>query len=136
MGRGAGNWAAALAADAVAVVLFAAGGRNAHDEGSGAGGLISTAAPFLVGVAVAWLASPSARRHPIVLRTGVTVWLAAVAVGMVLRRAVWDRGTALSFVVVATVVLGVLIVGWRAMWVFARRRRELPSAAPPSKAGR
>jgi hypothetical protein len=66
--------------------------------------------------------------------TGVTVWLATAAIGLLLRRVVWDRGTALSFVIVATVVLGVLLVGWRAIWAIALRRRGLQSASPPSKA--
>jgi hypothetical protein len=67
--------------------------------------------------------------------TGVTVWLATVVIGLLLRRIVWDRGTAISFVIVATVVLGALLVGWRAIWAIAQRRRELQSASPPSKAG-
>jgi hypothetical protein len=40
------------------------------------------------------------------------VWAATVAGGMLLRR-VADQGTALPFVVVATVVLGVAMVGPR-----------------------
>ena len=34
---------------------------------------------------------------------------------MLLRRTLWDRGTALAFVVVATAFLGAVIVGWRAV---------------------
>ena len=55
---------------------------------------------------------------------------------MLLRRVVWDRGTALSFVIVTTVVLGVLLLGWRWIWSLTGRRREIRSALPPSKAGR
>jgi hypothetical protein len=66
----------------------------------------------------------------------VVVWLAAVVVGLVLRRTVWDRGVAISFVIVTALVLGALLVGWRALWVFTHRQRAVQSASPPSKAGR
>ena len=130
------RWFGAITADIAAVVLFAAAGRNAHDESSGRSAVMTIAAPFLVGLLVGWIASAGVRRHPLAVRSGVTVWLTTVVIGLILRRTVWDRGTAVSFVIVATLVLGALIVGWRALWVFAHRRRELPSASPPSKAGR
>jgi hypothetical protein len=59
------------------------------------------------------------------------VWLATVAMGLVLRRFVWDRGTAFSFVVVTTLVLGALILGWRAIWARAQRRGGIRSPSPP-----
>ena len=47
---------------------------------------------------------------------------------MALRGLVFDRGTAPSFVVVAAIVLGVLLLGWRlAVRVVGQRRR---GAAP------
>jgi hypothetical protein len=36
-----------------------------------------------------------------------------VAVGMLLRNLVFDRGTALPFIIVATCFTGALLVGWR-----------------------
>jgi hypothetical protein len=46
---------------------------------------------------------------------------------MVLRRTVFDRGTAFSFIVVASVFTGVLLLGWR---LVARRmnRRVTPDS--------
>jgi uncharacterized membrane protein YbjE (DUF340 family) len=130
-------WIAPAVADVVAVLLFAVAGRNAHDESSsGISTVVTIAAPFLIGLAAGWVASSSARRTPTAVRTGVLLWVTTVGLGLVLRRTVWDRGTALSFVIVAALVLGGLLIGWRAMFVFAHRRRELPSATPPSKAGR
>ena len=133
---GAPRWAGAIAADIAAVVLFATAGRNAHDESSGLSAVHDHCRPVSRRPAgrvdrESWRPEPAPRA-----RTGVTIWLTTVAIGLVLRRTVWDRGTALSFVIVATLVLGALIVGWRAMWVFAHRRRGIPSASPPSKAGR
>jgi uncharacterized membrane protein YbjE (DUF340 family) len=130
-----GSWIGPAVVDVVSVLVFAVAGRNAHDESSGASTVITIAAPFLIGLAAGWIASANARRAPTAIRTGVLLWVTTVGLGLVLRRTVWDRGTALSFVIVATLVLGALLVGWRAMLVLAHRRRGLPSATPPSKAG-
>ena len=43
------------------------------------------------------------------------IWVATVAVGMVLR-SLTGQGVAVSFVVVASVVLGVLLLGSRLVW--------------------
>jgi hypothetical protein len=128
------RWLGAAALDVAAVLVFAVAGRNAHDESSGAATVLTIAAPFLLGLLAGWLLEPRTRARPMATATGVTVWLATAAIGLLLRRVVWDRGTALSFVIVATVVLGVLLVGWRAIWAIAQRRRGLQSASPPSKA--
>jgi hypothetical protein len=46
--------------------------------------------------------------------TGVVVWLCTVAVGMLLRKAT-SAGVAASFVVVASTVTALLLLGWRAV---------------------
>ncbi len=102
----------AAAVDAGIVTAFVAIGRNNHDEDPGVIGLLSTAAPFLVGLAIAWLVA-CAWNDPMPIRKGLIIWPVTVAVGMIGRRLVGD-GTALSFVIVATVFLGVTLVGWRA----------------------
>ena len=105
----------AAAVDIVAVVVFVAAGRRSHDEGgSVVTGTLGVAAPFLIALGLGWLAARAWRR-PFELSTGALVWVVTVVVGMLLRRVVFDRGTAMSFVVVATVVTGVLLLGWRAV---------------------
>jgi len=47
------------------------------------------------------------------MRTSLIVWLVTVFGGLELRHFVFDRGTATPFVIVATLVLGALIVGGR-----------------------
>lgn len=125
--------ALAVLFDAVSVLLFVAVGRRNHDHESSnvvdgvAGGIASVAAPFLIALAVAWAvtaAQPSMRSRPFAVRTGLVVWPITLVVGMLLRRFVFDRGTALSFVIVATIATGVLFIGWR---VIASSRR---SSAP------
>ena len=105
--------AVAAACDVVAVLVFVALGRRSHDEGGNVvAGVLSVAAPFLIALAVGWAAA-RAWRAPMVWRTALVVWPVTVAVGMLLRRFVFDRGTATSFIVVATIATGVLLLGWR-----------------------
>jgi hypothetical protein len=113
----------AAAVDAAAVVLFAGVGRRNHDDGSTITDVLTTAAPFLIGLGVAWLAVRAWRR-PVTLFTGLSIWPIVVLVGMIARRGLFDRGTATSFVVVATVFLGATLVGWRAGWQLTERRRQ------------
>jgi hypothetical protein len=103
---------AALAFDVVAILVFAAVGRRSHAEGLAVLGVLRTAWPFLVGVAVGWLLARAWRAPSALLPSGAAVWLAALVVGMLLRVAT-GAGTAASFVVVAAVSLGVLLLGWR-----------------------
>ena len=99
--------------DVVLVVLFAAVGRRSHAEGLDVGGILRTAAPFLVGTAAGWLlASITLDSGPRTLAFGAVVVVCTVVLGMIFRR-VAGEGTAWSFVLVATVVIGVLLLGWR-----------------------
>jgi FtsH-binding integral membrane protein len=121
---------AALLADGVGVVVFAAIGRRSHDEADGVGAVLTTAAPFLVALAIGW-ALVMALRHarprpsdPVQVDAGVIIWVVTVVAGLLLRRTLWDRGTALAFVIVATAFLGVAIVGWRSACGRIRRSRS------------
>ena len=71
------------------------------------------------------------------MRAGVDVWVATVVIGMLLRWLAWDRSTALSFVIVATLVLGFFMLGWRAIWSrHIASRRAVRSVRPPLEAER
>lgn len=102
----------AAAIDVVAIIVFVAIGRRSHDEGSAIGGIFSVAAPFLIGLGVGWLVARAWAR-PRQVATGLAIWPVTVLVGMLLRHFVFDRGTALAFIIVATIVTGVFLVGWR-----------------------
>ncbi len=115
--------AAAFVVDAALVVLFAAIGRRSHAESGAVLGVLLTAWPFLAGTVAGWVVAVAWRRRaPLGVRDGIPVWVCAVAVGMLLRVAT-GAGTAFSFVVVATVVLGGFLLGWRALAALVRRRR-------------
>ncbi|WP_328825250.1 DUF3054 domain-containing protein [Tomitella gaofuii] len=122
--------AVAAVTDAWLVILFAAIGRQSHDEANGVVGTLSTAWPFLVGLAVGWVVLYAlSRRGGRTVRpqrawpAGITVWVATVLCGMLLR-AVTGEGTAFAFVIVATLFNLLTLVGWRllAQLVAARRR--------------
>lgn len=105
------------------MLVFCALGRRSHDEGLNLTGIATTAWPFLTGTAVGWLAARGWRRPTAVAPTGVVVWLSTVVVGMVLRK-VTSAGVAASFVVVATTVTALLLLGWRVAVGLTLRRRS------------
>jgi len=115
--------ARALAADAVAVLAFVAVGRRNHDSSTDPGSVVATALPFLVALGIGWLATRAWRRptHPAV---GLAVWAITVVGGLALRRLVFGGGIAAAFVVVATVTLFALLVGWRLAAAGLSRRRS------------
>ncbi len=99
--------------DVLLVVVFAAVGRRSHAEGLDVAGVLRTALPFLVGTAAGWLvASIVLDGGSRTLGYGAVVVALTVVVGMGLR-ALAAEGTAPSFVLVATTVLTVLLLGWR-----------------------
>jgi Protein of unknown function (DUF3054) len=109
-----GRGVAWLGIDVACVLVFCSVGRRSHDEGLNVAGIATTAWPFLSGTALGWLASQAWRRPTAVYPTGVVVWLCTVAVGMLLRRAT-SAGVAASFIVVASTVTALLLLGWRAV---------------------
>lgn len=114
---------AALAADAICILVFAIVGRVSHAEGVGLAGVLQTAWPFLTGYLLGLVAAGG--RSPLSRRFAVRVWVATVAVGMLLRL-LTGAGVPLSFVVVTTLVLGALLLGWRGVVARAQRARAGP----------
>lgn len=98
-----------LVIDLVLVGVFAVIGRLSHYGTLTAGGWWTTAWPFLAGALVAWAVLALVRRPPAAVGSGVIVWVGALVGGMLLRQAS-GQGTATAFVIVATLVLGALLV--------------------------
>lgn len=101
-----------VAADVVLVILFAAIGRSSHGESLA--GTALTTWPFLVGTVVGWLLSKAWRAPASLIPSGVTIWLATVIVGMLLRAAT-GSGTHWSFIIVATIANAVFLLGYRVL---------------------
>jgi peptidoglycan/LPS O-acetylase OafA/YrhL len=102
-----------MGADVAAILIFCALGRHSHDERVSVSGLARTSGPFLAGTLFGWLLSRGWRRPAAVAPTGVIVWVSTVVVGMLLRKAS-SASVAGGFVVVASTVTGVFLLGWRA----------------------
>jgi hypothetical protein len=111
----------ALLADIVCVIVFCTIGRRSHAEGLTVAGIAQTAWPFLAGTGVGWLLIRGWRQPFTVIPTGVVVWVCTVVVGMLLRKAT-SAGVQASFVVVASIVTAVLLLGWRVVAALFRPR--------------
>lgn len=109
--------------DAIAVLVFAAVGRQAHEEASGLVGVLDVAWPFLTGAAIGWAVGRGWRRPLAPVPTGVAVWVGAWAAGMMLRQLSGD-GTAPAFLLVAAISLAVVILGWRVIATLVLRARR------------
>lgn len=107
----------AIALDICCVLAFVIIGRASHAHGETLGGVASTAWPFLAGLAIGWLGAGRAGAgraagQRLRVRQGVIIWLATVAVGMILR-VIAGQGTAVAFIAVALAFLGLFLLGWR-----------------------
>ena len=121
--------AAAAVADIVVIVVFVAIGRRNHAEGETVDAIFTVAAPFLIALAVGWIAARAWTR-PMQVEAAFVIWPITVALGMLMRNLVFDRGTALPFIIVATIVTGVFLVGWRMLVAAAERRISAKSIKP------
>ncbi|MCM3781232.1 DUF3054 domain-containing protein [Microbacterium hydrocarbonoxydans] len=122
----------AFVLDAVFVLVFAVIGRASHQED--AAGFLVTAWPFLVALLLGHLTAallPGRPRRPWSLAWGAVVWVVTV-VGGVLLRVVSGDTAQVAFIIVATLVLGVLLVGWRAVAALLRRRSSARAAHAPA----
>lgn len=99
-----------LAIDLISVIIFAFIGRMSHEHGLTLIGIFSTAAPFLVATALGFIVGRFITAN--LALQGLIVWLFAVNLGMILRVA-FGGGFAISFYIVTTIALFVLIVLWR-----------------------
>jgi len=120
----------AIAVDVICILVFAIVGRSSHQETTDLLGVAHTAWPFLVGCLLGTLIGRT-WRHPYLLRSGVAVWLGTVIGGMTLW---WltGGGVQLSFVLVASCVLAVFLIGWRAGLRLIQHARERTTAAEPT----
>lgn len=123
----------AVVVDVVLVLIFAAIGRASHDENPA--GFLLTAWPFLIALLIGHLLAallPGRPRRPWSVLWGAVVWIVTVAGGMLIRVLSGDTAE-VPFIIVATLVLGAFLVGWRAITALLRRRRKSPDAAEATR---
>jgi hypothetical protein len=116
----------AIAVDVICITVFAIVGRSSHEEATDLLGVAHTAWPFLAGCLVGTVIGRT-WRHPYALTAGVAVWLGTVVGGMTLRL-LTGAGVQLSFVVVASFVLALFLIGWRAGLRLIQHARARTSA--------
>lgn len=105
----------ALAFDVLCVMALVIIGTRNHDTDTGISGVLFVAAPFLIAVTGIHILLNVLGKSNLI----AAIWGSTVLVGMLLRNLVFNRGTALAFVIVASVFLAATMWGWRA--VLAKR---------------
>lgn len=119
--------ATTLLVDVLVVLTFAVVGRASHAEGLSVLGVLAVAWPFLAGLLGGWLVAGGLIRVAMSsVRGGAVVWVTTVLAGMTIR-ALTGLGTAPAFVAVATLTLGVGLMGGR---LILRARRDRPTRPP------
>ena len=113
----------ALVADGIAIAVFALLARIAHNTPEmplSFVGWLDTTWPFLLGVALAWAllwfgVLPQLRNggsgHD--MASGVVVWIFAVVVGLLVWGLRHGQVPHWSFMLVATIMSAILLLGWR-----------------------
>jgi hypothetical protein len=107
-----------FAFDALCVLALVVVGTRNHETDTGVAAVLGVGVPFWIALAATSLLS-QVSRDPQSTIAAATAWIGTVSVGMVLRNVVFDRGTAVPFVIVASLFLFATMLGWRAV---ARRR--------------
>ncbi|MCT1683974.1 DUF3054 domain-containing protein [Corynebacterium appendicis] len=105
----------AIALDTLSIAVFALLARIAHQTEEmplNLTGWLSTLWPFLVGVALAWVIVTLARKGE-GKGNGVFIWLITVATGLIIWGIRNQQLPHWSFIVVASVMSALLMLGWR-----------------------
>ncbi|MET4640207.1 DUF3054 domain-containing protein [Mycetocola sp. 2940] len=127
--------AIALAIDLAATLLFVLVGRGSHQADAGIVGLLTTWWPFAAALLLGWLVTAAWKRPFGILWPGAGIWLVTLVGGMLFRTAS-GQGTAVPFLLVATLTLAVLLIGWRGIFAAVSRRNRPASAELPRKTER
>lgn len=101
-----------FATDVLAVLVFAILARAAHG-GLEISHILDTWWPFIIGTILAWTLQRS--KNPLSFSHGSVVWICTATVGLTLwaiRHAAFPHW---SFIIVATTMSGLLLMGWRGL---------------------
>ncbi|MHB8190682.1 MAG: DUF3054 domain-containing protein [Ferrimicrobium sp.] len=112
--------------DIAGVIIFVLIGRSVHGHVDSLRGMAKTSWPFLVGLLFGWIIARGWRSPLSILPTGVSLWLATVAIGMMLR-AFFNQGIAVPFVLVSLGFFALTLLGWRTVALLINRLRVPPT---------
>ena len=105
--------------DVVAVAIFVGVGHLTHEANPEF--FKVTVLPFGIGLLIGWAVGMVRNFRSTSIMFGVMVWGATVFFGMALR-SFFGGATPFSFIAVAATVLGILLVGWRALFAVRAAR--------------
>lgn len=120
--RNVRQWIPLLVIDLLLVIIFAVLGRRSHAEGLDLAGILGTAGPFLISLLVFSGITALWREPHRIWPHGVITWVGTVALGLILR-ILFGATAAVPFIIVATVVLGVFLLGRRLVSGLLVRRK-------------
>nr|WP_156232883.1 DUF3054 domain-containing protein [Corynebacterium occultum] len=111
--------------DVLAIALFALLARMAHqseDMPLNFNGWLSTLWPFLIGVALSWVLILVLKwEGRLLVPAGVSAWVITVLTGLVIWSIRNEGIPHWSFIMVATIMSGVLMLGWRGVAKVSRK---------------
>lgn len=106
------KWWTTLGLDLVWLLVFAVIGRLSHGETADPAGILETAWPFVVALVGVTVAVIGFKWAPENVGPGALIWVGTVLFGMWIR--VSHGATAqVPFIIVASIVIGLGLVGWR-----------------------
>ncbi|MBB4071532.1 DUF3054 domain-containing protein [Leucobacter sp. OH2974_COT-288] len=120
--------AVAAVIDFALLIIFAFTGRNSHGLPLSITGVFETALPFLLAAAVGWIIT-AMWRAPQSLVKGLLLWLITVGGGQLLRMLLQGTEFSLPFFLVSLGVVGIFLVGWRAIAAAIRTLNKAPRSA-------
>lgn len=121
------KWPLWTAIDLVLIIVFALLGRREHEHALNIGGILMTALPFLLAYVVMTLVSRPWLTINKLWPTGVLIWLGTVVLGVATRLLMRDTAV-VPFVIVTFVVLGLFLMGRRAVTSLVARKLEKQQA--------
>lgn len=117
--------------DALAVLVFAILARLAHNTESDPFTLtnvLNTYWPFLIGsVGAGVVLMAMGRNLRLIVPSGLIVWVATVVVGLSIWGVRHGSVPHWSFILVATIMSGLVLLGWRSGYLMAMRARSKES---------
>lgn len=111
-----------FAIDVLAVLVFAILARAAHG-GLEIAHILDTWWPFTIGTILGWALQRG--KNPLTLSYGITVWICTAVAGLTFWALRHGAIPHWSFIIVAVMMAGILILGWRSIVTLISRLKNI-----------
>ncbi|MFT4147814.1 MAG: DUF3054 domain-containing protein [Micrococcaceae bacterium] len=109
--------------DILCVLAFVLIGEREHDSQSSFLYFFKTFAPFGAALCASWCVALLLKYSPFrILPFGVIIWLGTVVLGHIFR-VLLGGTTAVSFIIVSTIFLGIFLLGWRLVLQYLNNKK-------------